>query len=207
MKYLDFQNTFNNRFLIDLREVRNIFPDFDSRRFYEWQKKGYLKKIINSFYVFPDRNINESKINFIANKLNEPSYLSLEYALRYYNLIPEIVYLITSVTTRKTKMLKTPIGNFQYRALKENLFFGYKIIELGGISFKIAEPEKALLDFLYLRGDIKNNNDLKELRINPEIFNEIMNIKKIEEYLQIFNSDSLRQKIDKLIRILKIQTS
>ena len=42
MKYIDFNNAFKNRLLIDVREVRQIFPDFESRRFYEWQKKDNL---------------------------------------------------------------------------------------------------------------------------------------------------------------------
>lgn len=202
MKYLDFQKTFASRHLIDTREVKNIFPEYTPRRFYEWQKKGYLKKIINSFYVFADKKLNEKELCFIANKLVEPSYLSLEYALSYYNLIPETVYLITNITTRKTKIIETSVGNFQYRSLKENLFFAYTIIELNSISFKIAEPEKALLDFLYLRSDLKNANDLEELRINSDVFKEIINPKKIEQYLAIFNSASLTSKIKKLNKIL-----
>jgi len=203
MKYLDFQKNFNNRVLIDVREVKNIFPDFESRRFYEWQKKGYIKKLTKLFYVFAEKKMNENEICFIANKLLEPSYLSLEYALRYYNLIPEMVYLMTSVTTRKTKMIETTVGNFRYQSVKENLFFGYKIIEIGGISFKIAEPEKALLDFLYLRSDVKNENDLAELRLNEEVFQEIINRGRMEKYAGLFNSKVLWQKIIKLNKIIK----
>lgn len=202
MKYLDFQKTFASHPLIDTREVKNIFPEYTPRRFYEWQKKGYLKKIINSFYIFTDQKLNENELCFIANKLVEPSYLSLEYALSYYNLIPETVYLITNITTRKTKIIETSVGNFQYRSLKKSLFFAYKIIGLNGISFKIAEPEKALLDFLYLRSDLKNVNDLEELRINSDVFKEIINPKKIEQYLAIFNSASLTSKVKKLNKIL-----
>lgn len=203
MKYLDFQNVFNNRILIDVREVKNIFPNFESRRFYEWQKKGYIKKIAKLFYVFADKKINEAETCFIANKLLEPSYLSLEYTLRYYNLIPEMVYLLTNITTRKTKLIETPVGNFRYQSVKDNLFFGYKIVEANGTSFKIAEPEKALLDFLYLRSDIKNENDLEELRINREIFQEIINREKMEKYAKVFNSKILFQKVKKINQKMK----
>ncbi len=202
MKYINFQNTFKNRPLIDIREVKNIFPDFNSRRFYEWQKKGYIKKLTNSFYIFSDHNPNESETCFIANKLLEPSYLSLEYALRYYNLIPEIVYSITSVTTKKTKTIQTVFHNFRYQTVKIPLFFAYKIIELNKTAFKIAEPEKALLDFLYLRSDLKNKDDLEELRINRDVFKEIIDVKKMEKYLKLFNSVTLTAKIKKLNKIL-----
>jgi len=202
MKYIDFNNAFKNRLLIDVREVRQIFPDFESRRFYEWQKKGYIKKLSKLFYVFSDRNINEAENNFIANKLLEPSYISLESALRYYNLIPEVVFLTTSVTTRKTKLLKTPIGDFQYRKVKEKLFFGYKIINTGQIAYKIADPEKALLDFLYFRSDIKSEGDIFELRINGESYREAIDQNKLKQYLGIFNSKALNKKIDQLTEIL-----
>jgi len=202
MKYIDFNNAFKNRLLIDVREVRQIFPDFESRRFYEWQKKGYIKKLSKLFYVFSDRNINEAENNFIANKLFEPSYISLESALRYYNLIPEVVFLTTSVTTRKTKLLKTPIGDFQYRKVKEKLFFGYRIINAGQIAYKIADPEKALLDFLYLRSDIKSEGDIFELRINGESYREIIDQNKLKQYLGVFNSKALNKKIDQLTEIL-----
>ena len=202
MKYIDFNNAFKNRLLIDVREVRQIFPDFESRRFYEWQKKGYIKKLSRLFYVFSDRNINEAENNFIANKLFEPSYISLESALRYYNLIPEVVFLTTSVTTRKTKLLKTPIGDFQYRKVKEKLFFGYRIINAGQIAYKIADPEKALLDFLYLRSDIKSEGDIFELRINGESYREVIDQNKLKQYLGVFNSKALNKKIDQLTEIL-----
>ena len=202
MKYIDFNNAFKNRLLIDVREVRQIFPDFESRRFYEWQKKGYIKKLSRLFYVFSDRNINEAENNFIANKLLEPSYISLESALRYYNLIPEVVFLTTSVTTRKTKLLKTPIGDFQYRKVKEKLFFGYRNINAGQIAHKIADPEKALLDFLYLRSDIKSKGDIFELRINEESYREVIDQNKLKQYLGVFNSKALNKKIDQLTEIL-----
>lgn len=203
MKYIDFQNTFSNRILIDVREVKNIFPDFESRRFYEWQKKGYIKKLTKLFYVFTDKNLNDNDLCFIANKLLEPSYLSLEYALRHYSLIPEMVFMLTSITTRKTKQIETSIANFKYQAVKEDLFFGYKIIEIGGVSYKIAEPEKTLLDFLYLRSDIKNMNDIFELRLNEDVFKEIINKEKLNQYAQRFNSKILFQKIIKLYKIMK----
>ena len=204
MKYVDFQNFFKNRVLIDIQEVKQVFPDFASRRFYEWQKKGYIKKLASQFYVFADKRIGESENNFIANKLFEPSYISLESALRYYNLIPEVVFLTTSITTRKTKLIKTAIGNFQYRSVKENLFFGYKIIDLNGVAYKIAEPEKALLDFLYLRGDLKTEADFDELRINEEDYHKIINQAKLEKYLDVFNSATLSRKVKTLNKVLKI---
>lgn len=198
MKYLDFHRQFKQNVLVDIREVKNIFPDFDNRRLYEWQKQGYLKNISRQFYVFSDMELRDADKYFIANRLFEPSYISLEYALGYYSLIPETVHQITSITTRKTKIVDTPLGAFQYRSLKENLFFGYVIIKSGNVSFKIAELEKALLDFLYLRSDIKNNNDIDELRIDWDIYREKIDQKKMNDYLQAYDSKVLYQKFIKI---------
>ncbi len=203
MKYIDFQKQFKDYLLVSLADIKGFNHDFDHRRLYEWQKKGYIKKIINNFYVFADKELNEADINYIANKLYEPSYLSMESALNYYSLIPEIVFWRTSITSRKTKKFSGFLGNFSYQKIKNNLLFGYKLVKSGKTVFKIAEPEKALLDFLYLRKDIKTADDLYELRFNKEIYHNIINQKKLKEYLKIFNSKKLFQNIIIFNNILK----
>lgn len=202
MKYIEFRNQFKNCPIIRLSDVKNFYPNFDDRRLYEWQQKSYLKKIANNFYIFPEKELNESELNFIANLLYEPSYLSLEYALNYYSLIPEAVFWRTNITSRITKKLLTPIGNFSYRKVKNNLLFGYKLVENKEITFKIAEPEKAILDFLYLRKDLATKDDFKELRVNKDIFNEVVNIQKLNKYLKIFDSKKLTKRVKILLNSL-----
>jgi len=204
MKYINFYKNFSTYPLINLRDIQNFDSKFDNRRLYEWQNKGYIKKIINNFYVFSDKSFQDNEINFIANRLYQPSYLSLEYALNYYGLIPEIVFLRTSISSRKTKLIKTSIiSNFKYQTIKPKLFFGYKLINQNNITFKIAETEKALLDLFYLRLDLKTEDDFYEMRFNKEEFKKNINTKKLFNYLNIFNSTSLNQRINKLINFLK----
>jgi predicted transcriptional regulator of viral defense system len=181
-----------------------MFPNFESRRFYEWQKKGYLKKLSKLFYIFTDKSIGDIERYFIANRLVEPSYISTEAALQAHNLIPEMVFLTTCITTRKTRTIETAIGNFQYHSIKENLFFGYRLININGLVYKIAEPEKAILDFLYFRSDLRNRNDLIELRLNEGVYRTIIDQKKLQQYLAVFKSATLNRKINKLNKILKI---
>ena len=195
MKYIDFYNHFKEYPIIHLSDIKNAESDFDHRRLYEWQKKHYLKKVANNFYIFADKQLSDFEMNFISNKLYEPSYLSFEYSLSYYDLIPETVFLYTSVTTKKTRIIKSEIGNFSYRNIKTELFFGYRLIKNEKISFKIADPEKALLDFLYFRSDIVNKNDVYELRLNKEVFKETIGCGKLNNYLRKFNSKKITQKI------------
>ncbi len=205
MKYIDFFNKFKDFLIIDLNNIKTVFPDFNSRRLYEWQKTNKLKKIKNGSYVFSDKNFDESEVNFISNRLREPSYISLEYALSYYGLIPETVFVRTSITTKKTTFVKSVIGNFNYRSIKENLFFGYVMTGRGNSQFKIAEPEKALLDFLYLRADIKNLADIESLRLNKERYIEIISEEKLSTYLEQFKSLTLNRKIKILKDNIKIK--
>jgi predicted transcriptional regulator of viral defense system len=205
MNYIAFQQRFGNFPLVDMRDVFSVFPHFDRRRISEWQKKGYLKKIANNFYVFTDQPLNEKRLFYIANKIYESSYVSLETALGYYGLIPEAVFSVFSVSTSKTKTANARLGainaRFLYKKMKRSFFFGYSLKKNEGTSFLIADPEKALLDFLYLREDLKTEKDLSELRLNEEIAGKILTSSTMKKYLAIANSNQLSEKINILKKI------
>jgi len=82
------------------------------------------------------------------------------------------------------------------------LRWGNSLAQSNNVSYKIAKPEKALLDFLYFRKDISNENDLYELRINEEIFKEKINKNKMIKYLTIFDSKKLKKKIKILNKLM-----
>ncbi|HNW83154.1 MAG TPA: hypothetical protein PKG52_09710 [bacterium] len=191
MKYEIFRKNLIAKKIIETSDIYLLFPDFDSRRLCEWQEKGYIAKIINGFYVFTDVEINELILMRIANVIYSHSYISFETALSYYGLIPEAVYQTTSATTRKTKVFNTLQGSFGYRSISKNLFWGYTINPENG--FIIATPEKAILDYLYLRKQF-NENDLFEWRLNVDEYKKIVNEETIEKYLRIFNNKTLTRK-------------
>jgi predicted transcriptional regulator of viral defense system len=205
MNYLIFERQFGDFPLVDMRDVYTVFPDFDRRRISEWQEKGYLKKVTNNFYVFSDRDFDERNLFFIANKIYEPSYVSLESALSYHSLIPEAVFSITSVSTQKTHSLNAKLNasgiNFSYKRIKKELFFGYSLVAANGFSFLMADPEKAIIDFLYLREDLKIEGDFFELRLNEESIQKILNSRNMSKYLAIADSSVLRKKIKILKKI------
>ena len=194
MRYLKLRENLKYFTIFTLNDIKKIDPDFGRSRLNEWQKKGYIKKIIKNYYIFSDLKINDTVIFEIANKIYAPSYISLEMALSYYNLIPESVYVITSVSTRRTYNFNTNIGVFNYRNIRPNVFFGYNIIKNNNNCYKIACPEKAILDFLYYRSDLYNESNIELIRINVEEFKEVINQIKFEEYLRIFNNKQLSKK-------------
>ena len=82
----------------------------------------------------------------IANFLYEPSYVSLEAALNFHGILSQFPYEIASMTPRKPVTKTVDEKTFRYARIKKSLFWGYEPIQ----GFLIAQPEKALLDLLYL---------------------------------------------------------
>jgi hypothetical protein len=85
-------------------------------------------------------------------------------------------------------MFTNKFGSFSFRNIKKDLFFGYKKIVVGGQAYLIAEPEKALFDYIYLNlGQIDNQADIEELRLNESAVKEL-NHKKIKTYFLAANN-------------------
>jgi len=139
----------------------------------------------------------------ISNQIYYPSYISLESALSYYNLIPETIYGITAISTRKTYHFSTYLGEFYYRSIKPSLFFGYNLIKIKNIYIKMASIEKTLLDYFYLHPDLQTTADFDSLRVNQEELIEQSNENTFYEYLDKFKQKSLTNRVNKFWRHLK----
>ena len=202
MNILTFKEKFKDFVAFNLSDIRKIDAAFDLRRLNEWQAKGYIKMLRRGHYVFSGLEINDPVLFLLANKIYAPSYVSLEMALAYYNLIPEAVYGITSVASRKTNYFKTDFGEFLYRHIKPQLMFGYKLIGYQGKIFKLAEPEKAVLDFFYLNTHIEAKEDFEGLRFNSEEFVENSDKNKFKDYLSAFENKKLAQRVNTFLRYI-----
>ncbi len=187
MKYLEFREALKNKLVFTSNDIRKIDPGFHRRRLVEWQQAGHITKIRNGYYCFADQEKSEHFLFYLANQLYKPSYISLLSALSFYNLIPEAVFNITSVGTLKTSSFNTVYGRFDYGSLKPSLFFGYKLIKMNSLTFKVAEPEKMILDYCYL---IKPNSvlDFESLRINKEETIQLFNFARFDSYLSVYKS-------------------
>lgn len=165
-----------------------------------WSRKKYIQKLKNGLYVISERAKN-LKTETIAFNLYQPSYVSLEWALFKYGLIPEVVFNPTSVTVKTTRTFKNNFGLFSYRHLKKELFFGYRKISENGQIYLIAEPEKALFDYLYLNSPkIKTPEDIEELRFN-EVEIEKLDKTKLQKYAEIANNKNLQKLISKIANV------
>lgn len=201
MNFIEFRKALIVFPVFSYSDIYKVDPEFDRRRLVEWQAKNYIKKIRKGYYYFPEREINENFLMHISNKIYKPSYISMATALSYYNLIPEGVYLITGISTRKTILFETPLGNFGYRTVKKELFFGYRLIQQGDYNIRYAEVEKSVLDFFYFN-KINDIESLEALRLNRLVAKEIIQKDKLLNYLSVFNSRIMDQRIKLLLNYL-----
>jgi predicted transcriptional regulator of viral defense system len=105
----------------------------------------------------------------------------LEAALSVYSIIPEVAFGVTSVTTKPTRTF----GSFTYRTIKPAAFTGYRIIQQNGFNIRIAEPEKALVDYLYFKQRKKEavSGRFEKIMVNK------LDKKKIAEYAALYALD------------------
>ena len=151
-------------------------------------KSGLFLKLRNNYYMLKD---SPPSIYLIANKLYQPSYISLESALSHYGIIPEVVYTVTSVTTKPTREFKTPRAVFSYQRIKKAVFAGYSPVNIEGHIVLLAEPEKALADYLYFV-------DLKKISLNDRLDLKGVHKGKLLKFIRIFNRKSLLKKITEI---------
>ena len=206
MNYFDFRRAFASYPAFSTRQIEIAFPGFDRKILVAWQSKGYIHRIRNSWYCFADPEPSMEDLLHIANRIYAPSYVSLEFALSHYQLIPEGTFTITSVSSLKTNSFQTPIGSFIYRHVKPKLLFGYRLIRYGKYWYKIAEPEKALLDFLYLNPRYTTGDDLTSLRILPPMFAEVVSLDKLRVFAGKMKSRALIERLNVLTDILHAES-
>jgi len=202
MQFLELKTQLKDFLVFSTRDIEKIDFNFHSQRLSEWQAKGYIKKITKEFYIFSELEINEQILFLIANKIYAPSYISLEIAFSYYNLIPESVYGITSVTSRKINNFKNDLGEFIYCYIKPELMFGYNLVECKNHYFRIAEIEKAILDYFYLNSHLETKNDFVGMRFNSEEFINKVDKKKLEQYLKEFNNKNLEKRFKNFLKFI-----
>jgi predicted transcriptional regulator of viral defense system len=197
MRAIELLRNSTTRDYVSLAHLIAIFGSGDSL-------KGKVKRMIQAgelinlkrgHYVFGEQYRRGLLEQFhLGNVLYGPSYISLESALSHWSLIPERVYTITSVCTKRPQIVTTTLGRYRYRKIPLSAFSYGLVRTEQSPHYLIASPEKALLDKLYLDG-IKGelaNYLVESLRIEPP-FSEHFDKKKLVEYATCYNQKKLAQ--------------
>jgi predicted transcriptional regulator of viral defense system len=203
MRFREFESRIRALPAFNLNDVRKLDPDFHRQQLNYWYNQGTIKPLAGGYYILADRAMDEMVLFMVANKIYEPSYVSLESALAYYQIIPETVLGVTSVSSRKTKQYESAWGVFSYRSVKPQYMIGYQAIENSpGKKYKIACLEKAVVDYLYLHSDIQSIADFEELRWNRNQLHDLLDHLIFTRYVTIFNKRSLENRVNQFMRYL-----
>jgi predicted transcriptional regulator of viral defense system len=196
MNYLKFKEKMVDLGCFNTHQVYAWAPDFDRNNFVRWTKKGLLIRLRQGFYTFPEYKSKPGYPLYFANRMYRPSYISLHTALAFYGMIPEAVVQITSVTSLKTAYFQNAIGEYQYRSLRKELMFGYEIKAISeGKSLLLAQPEKALLDLLYLYPFYKTSEEMMDLRLDEDFLHEELDFQRLRDYSSKYESKALQKRV------------
>jgi len=176
------------------------------RKITELLRSEQLIRIKKGLYVL-GTELREEPINkeLLANQIFGPSYVSQEFALQYYELIPERVEVVTSMTTKRNKRFNTPIGQFRYTYLNPKRFtVGVNWLTIRKDTHVLfASLEKALADTIFHYKDIKTVNDMaihliENLRIDEDNLKEL-NLERLHKIQEAYK----QPRVSLLYRTLK----
>lgn len=195
---------------VSTQTIASLFPKLEAgnQKVRSLETTGKVIRLKKGLYVV-DPKISRVALSteLIANHLYAPSYVSMQTALRYYDLIPEAVYTTQSMTLKHTRSFDTPIGRFEYQMMSREAFhIGITSINKQSYAFLMATPEKALCDLIanspkvnlrYLK-DVETYLE-EDLRMDLEDFLN-MDVNLFERYAQVGKKSN---SITTLIKYLK----
>lgn len=198
-----------SREVFDYPELMSALSDYASPRAKVGAllRDGVIVRVKKGLYVF-GRDYRREPVSreLLANLLYGPSFISLEYALGYYGLIPERVAQVTSVTSQRARVFETPMGGFSYRPTPH---FSTGIDRAGSEAscFLIATPERALAD--RLRDDKRGSSRtlkgmtrymFEDLRLDEGLTQDL-DPKTLEELARLLRSRKIRVCADVIRRM------
>lgn len=200
MEYITLRKEYGTDGFIRRRDSMN---DFNATAINRWTRSGLLLKARNGLYALPDRTGEFGYIMKAANLIYEPSYISLQYALSFYDMIPESVVSVTSITTKKTaEFHSAKLGDFYYRNIKTNNFNGFVLMGEQH-KYQMATPEKAIADLLYLNHGYNSEEDMKELRLDDEFMKHEFNWTSFESITSSMESRTLQKRTQALKNVYR----
>lgn len=173
---------------LEFTQLFEVSPYAGARFLHVYTEKKFFTKLRNGLYTLEAKR---PPVFYIANKLYRPSYVSLETALSYYGIIPEVVYSVTSVTPKPTQEFDVLDKAYTYTRMKQAAFQGYAPKKESDYTYLIAEPEKALADYLYLVS-------LGKKSWNDRFYTKKISKEKVHAYGTLFQRKKLSELIDRL---------
>jgi hypothetical protein len=116
--------------------------------------------------IFVNRLVPDFSGRELINMLRPEAYLSLETALRDSGISTQSPTVLTCVTIGRPGEFRANSISIGFRRISKNLFWGFQEKQTRYGKYNIAEPEKALLDWVYLgrQGGSTINTDELDLQ-------------------------------------------
>lgn len=176
------------------------------KRVYELKQKGWLMPLKRGLYFISDitsRGFVGVSHFIISNAFNKDSYISLDSAFSFYNIFEQMLKTTTSITTGRSKSYIFQEHKYQYLKIKKDLYFGFKTEPLEGYYIKVADLEKAILDYLYFRSDTYSIDLLIE---KMQVVKDRLDFKRLFNYAEKF-PQTTKRKLGFILDLLRIDTT
>jgi predicted transcriptional regulator of viral defense system len=143
-----------------------------------YQRKGLVERVSTKLYI---NHLNQQfSPRDLVNILRPDSYISLESALVDKGITNQSPATLTCVTPAYPQSFRSNSADIIYRKISPSLFWGYEEKPTRYNRYFIAEPEKALLDWIYLSRQEGLPTPLDELQLN------FLSIAKLRRYANRF---------------------
>ncbi|HID43363.1 MAG TPA: hypothetical protein EYP30_06270 [Archaeoglobaceae archaeon] len=167
----------------DFQRIFNLNYQAAKKAIYRYKKTGVFTEAKKGLYFLTQNSPPEFEI---ANRVYCPSYVSFETALSFYGVIPESIYEVISATPKISRNFIINDLVFSYKKIKRDYFFGYITERIQERTILIAEPEKALLDYLYFVILKRRSFTYERINLQKKIKKQ-----KLFRYARIFNNRNL----------------
>lgn len=168
---------------VDYNYLKYVLSNYKNKRvkINDMLHKGEIIRVKKGLYILGEPYTrNHYYRETLSNLIYGPSYISLEYALSFYEMIPERTETVTAVTNKRNKVFDTPVGRFTYRYIRPELYTdGITIINLDEKhNIIIASREKAIADILYFTHKLSSVTEMEDflfqdLRIDERELNKL----------------------------------
>lgn len=173
----------------ELQMLLNISSSALNRLIWSYAKKGFIIKLKNNLYSLAE---NPASPYFIANRLYSPSYISFDTALSFHKIIPETIYPFTSATPKITRLFEAANIAYHYFHIKKEAYTGYIPLKYDHNTVLMAEPEKALADYLYFVSLKKRGLHYERIDLSH------INRAKLIAYIKLFKRPNLLKLMEQI---------
>jgi hypothetical protein len=184
-EWMDFFSDNKNKKIFSLNDLKVLTGDNTSTisvQLSRLSRSGLVKNPIKGWYTNPFNSPSSEELSMV---LRAPAYLSLEYALSKHGILSQDVHTYTLITTKLPYTFRSNEDIYEYHQISRSLFWGYGKEE----NIQIADPEKALLDLIYIRYSRKRNaNETLLLSLMDDMYLEDIDEEILKDYSNKYDS-------------------